>query len=552
MVHVESCRPTLLRTIGLVCACGEADSAADYLFWLWPCAGPAKGAGFDQLREPAISAHSDSRSQSLLTKGHPTEFMKNCRQFYIDGKWIDPTRTHDLEVINPASEESIATISLGGAADVDRAVAAARRAFETYSETTVQDRVALLTRIAEVYKSRMEEMAQTISQEMGAPISLSRAAQAPAGLAHLLEIIKVLGQFNFEELRGSTLMRKEPIGVCGLITPWNWPMNQIVCKVAPALAAGCAMVLKPSELAPLSAYLFAEILHEAGVPPGVFNLVNGDGLTVGAAISSHPDIVMVSFTGSTRAGVAVAAAAAPTVKRVTQELGGKSANIILDDADLANAVEEGVRTCFRNSGQSCNAPTRMLVPRSKLACAVDAAQRAAEATKVGDPFTEGTHLGPVVSRAQFEKVQRLIGKGIEERATLVAGGLGRPDGLGKGYFVKPTVFADVRNDMTIAREEIFGPVLCIIPYEDEDDAVQIANDTPYGLSGFVTSGDPERARRVAKRIRAGNLHINGARVDFGGCFGGYKQSGNGREWGEAGLDEFLELKAIFGYATSKK
>jgi aldehyde dehydrogenase (NAD+) len=478
--------------------------------------------------------------------------MKNCRQFYIDGKWIDPTRTHDLEVINPASEESIATISLGGAADVDRAVAAARRAFETYSETTVQDRVALLTRIAEVYKSRMEEMAQTISQEMGAPISLSRAAQAPAGLAHLLEIIKVLGQFNFEELRGSTLMRKEPIGVCGLITPWNWPMNQIVCKVAPALAAGCAMVLKPSELAPLSAYLFAEILHEAGVPPGVFNLVNGDGLTVGAAISSHPDIVMVSFTGSTRAGVAVAAAAAPTVKRVTQELGGKSANIILDDADLANAVEEGVRTCFRNSGQSCNAPTRMLVPRSKLACAVDAAQRAAEATKVGDPFTEGTHLGPVVSRAQFEKVQRLIGKGIEERATLVAGGLGRPDGLGKGYFVKPTVFADVRNDMTIAREEIFGPVLCIIPYEDEDDAVQIANDTPYGLSGFVTSGDPERARRVAKRIRAGNLHINGARVDFGGCFGGYKQSGNGREWGEAGLDEFLELKAIFGYATSKK
>jgi aldehyde dehydrogenase (NAD+) len=478
--------------------------------------------------------------------------MKNCRQFYIDGKWVDPTETHDLGVINPASEEPIATISLGGAADVDRAVAAAKRAFESYSETTVQDRVALLTRIVEVYKSRMEEMAQTISQEMGAPISLSRAAQAPAGLAHLLEIIKVLEQFKFEELRGSTLMRKEPIGVCGLITPWNWPMNQIVCKVAPALAAGCTMVLKPSELAALSAYLFAEILHEAGVPPGVFNLVNGDGPTVGAAISSHPDIAMVSFTGSTRAGVAVAAAAAPTVKRVTQELGGKSANIILDDADFANAVEDGVRTCFRNSGQSCNAPTRMLVPRSKMAGAVDAAQRAAEATKVGDPFTEGTHLGPVVSRAQFEKVQRLIRKGIEEGATLVAGGLGRPDGLVKGYFVKPTVFANVRNDMTIAREEIFGPVVCIIPYENQDDAIQIANDTPYGLSGFVTSGDPERARRVAKRIRAGNVHINGARVDFGGCFGGYKQSGNGREWGEAGLEEFLELKAIFGYATSKK
>jgi aldehyde dehydrogenase (NAD+) len=368
----------------------------------------------------------------------------------------------------------------------------------------------------------------------------------------LLEIVKVLGDFNFEEVHGSTLMRKEPIGVCGLITPWNWPMNQIVCKVAPAIAAGCTIVLKPSELAPLSAYLFAQILHEAGVPPGVFNLVNGDGPTVGAAMSSHPDIAMVSFTGSTRAGVAVAAAAAPTVKRVTQELGGKSANIILDDADLANAVEEGVRSCFRNSGQSCNAPTRMLVPRSKMAEAVKAALRAADATNVGDPFSESTHLGPLINRVQFDKVQRLIAKGIEEGATLVSGGPGRPDGISKGYFVKPTIFADVRNHMTIAREEIFGPVLCIIPYETEDDAVQIANDTPYGLSGFVTSGDAERARRVARRIRAGNVHINGARVDFGGCFGGYKQSGNGREWGEAGLEEFLELKAIFGYAAKKK
>jgi aldehyde dehydrogenase (NAD+) len=478
--------------------------------------------------------------------------MKDCRRFYIDGKWVDPIRPHDLEVINPANEEPVATISLGSALDVDRTVAAAKAAFESSSETTVQDRLALLTRIVEVYKSRTEEMAQTISQEMGAPISLSRAAQAPAGLAHLLEIVKVLGHFKFEELRGSTLMRKEPIGVCGLITPWNWPMNQIVCKVAPALAAGCTVVLKPSELAPLSAYLLAQILDEARLPPGVFNLVNGDGPTVGAAIASHPDVAMVSFTGSTRAGIAVASAAAPTVKRVTQELGGKSANIILDDADLVNAVEEGVRTCFRNSGQSCNAPSRMLVPRSKMADAITAAVQAANATTAGDPFTKGIHIGPLISKTQFEKVQRLISRGIEEGATLVAGGLGRPEGLTKGYFVKPTVFADVRNDMTIAREEIFGPVLCIIPYEDEDDAVRIANDSPYGLSSFVTSGNMVRAHRVAKRIRAGNVHINGARVDFGGCFGGYKQSGNGREWGEAGLEEFLELKAIFGYATSQR
>jgi len=478
--------------------------------------------------------------------------MKNCRQFYIDGKWVDPSQARDFLVINPATEESIATISLGGAVDVDLAVAAAKRAFESYSETTLDDRLRLLRRVIEVYRQRMEEMADTISREMGASISLSRAAQAPAGLAHLSEIVKVLGQFKFEELKGSTLMRKEPIGVCGLITPWNWPMNQIVCKVAPALAAGCTMVLKPSELAPLSAYLFAQILHDADLPPGVFNLVNGVGPTVGAAIAAHPDVAMVSFTGSTRAGVAVASAAAPTVKRVTQELGGKSANIILDDADLANAVTEGVQACFRNTGQSCNAPTRMLVPRSKMAEAVGAAEKAADATRVGNPFSDGVHLGPLVSKAQFDKVQRLISEGIEEGATLVAGGLGRPDGLTKGYFVKPTVFADVRNDMTIAREEIFGPVLCLIPYEDEEDAVRIANDTPYGLSGFVTSRDIERARRVAKRIRAGNVHINGARIDFGGCFGGYKQSGNGREWGEAGLEEFLELKAVFGYATSEK
>jgi aldehyde dehydrogenase (NAD+) len=478
--------------------------------------------------------------------------MKDCRQFYIDGKWVAPTKAHDCNVINPANEQPIATISLGTAGDVDKAVAAARKAFESYSETSVDMRLALLQRIIEVYQSKSEEMAETISQEMGAPLSLSRAAQAPAGLGHFLEIVKVLKQFKFEELHGSTLMRKEPIGVCGLITPWNWPMNQIASKVAPALAAGCTMVLKPSEIAPLSAYLFAQILHEAGLPPGVFNMVNGDGPTVGAAISSHPGVDMVSFTGSTRAGIAVAAAAAPTVKRVTQELGGKSASIILDDADLEKAVKEGVQSCFRNTGQSCNAPTRMLVPRAKMAEAAAVAKRVAEATKVGDPATDGTSVGPLASQAQFDKVQSLIQKGISEGATLVTGGPGRSEGLDKGYFARPTIFSDVRNDMVIAREEIFGPVLAIIPYENEDDAVRIANDTPYGLSGFVNSGDIEHARRVAKRIRSGNVHINGARIDFGGCFGGYKQSGNGREWGEAGLEEFLELKAVFGYSPAAK
>jgi aldehyde dehydrogenase (NAD+) len=476
--------------------------------------------------------------------------MKDCRHFYIDGKWVSPTQACDFNVINPATEEPIATISLGSAADVDKAVAAAKCAFETYSETTVAQRVEFVRRIIEIYQSKIEQMAETISQEMGAPISLSRAAQAPVGLWHLSEIVNVLGHFQFEEVKGSTLMRKEPIGVCGLITPWNWPMNQVVCKVAPALAAGCTMVLKPSELAPLSAYLFAQILDEAGLPAGVFNMVNGDGPTVGVAIASHPDVSMVSFTGSTRAGIAVASAAACTVKRVTQELGGKSANIILDDADFGNAVKEGVQACFRNSGQSCNAPTRMLVPRSKMAETAAAAKQAAEATQAGDPFTKGTSIGPLTSKAQFDKVQNLIQKGIEEGAELIVGGPGRPDGISKGYFVKPTVFGNVRNDMKIAREEIFGPVLSIITYEDEDDAVRIANDTPYGLSGYVTSRDIERARRVAKRIRSGNVHINGARPDFAGCFGGFKQSGNGREWGEAGLEEFLELKAVFGYAAA--
>src|SRR5580692_2551879 len=387
--------------------------------------------------------------------------MKDCRQFYIDGKWVATAAASDFSETNPATEETIATISLGGIADVNKAVAAAKRAFPSFSETRLEDRVALLRKIIEVYQSRIEEMAETISWEMGAPMSLTRAAQAPVGLAHLNEVVRILSYFKFEEMHGSTLMRKEPVGVCGFITPWNWPMNQIVCKVAPAIATGCTVVLKPSELAPLSAYLFAQILHEAGLPPGVFNLVNGDGPTVGAAISSHPDIDMVSFTGSARAGVAVAQAAAPTVKRVTQELGGKSANILLDDADFDSAVAHGAQECFRNTGQSCNAPTRMIVPRSRMAEAAQAAKMAAEASRVGDPFAESVTIGPLASKSQFEKVQRLIEQGIDEGATLVVGGTGRPDGLMKGYFVKPTVFADVRNNMTIAREEIFGPVLCI-------------------------------------------------------------------------------------------
>jgi aldehyde dehydrogenase (NAD+) len=478
--------------------------------------------------------------------------MNDYRKFYIDGNWVSASGGKDFGVINPANEQRVATITLGGPADADRAVAAAKRAFESFSETAPEQRLALLRRIIEVYKAKSGEMAEAISREMGAPVSLSRKAQAPAGLAHLAEAARVLEHFKFEEIRDSTLMRKEPIGVCALITPWNWPMNQITCKVGAALAAGCTMVLKPSEFAPLSAHLFAEILHEAKVPAGVFNLIYGDGPTVGSALASHPDVAMVSFTGSTRAGISVATVAAPSVKRVTQELGGKSANIILDDSDFAKAVRDGVQACFRNTGQSCNAPTRMLVPRSRMAEAAQVAKAEAEAAKVGDPSKEDTTLGPLVNKNQFERVERLIAKGIEEGASVIAGGSGRPAGVDQGYFVKPTVFADVRNDMTIAREEIFGPVLCIIPYEDEDDAVRIANDSPYGLAGFVTSGDLERARRVAKRIRAGNVHINNARVDFSACFGGYKQSGNGREWGQAGIEEFLELKAVFGYAEMTK
>jgi len=472
--------------------------------------------------------------------------MKDALQFYIDGKWVDPVTPKTLEVINPTTEQAIGRISLGGAADVDKAVAAARRAFETFSQTSREERIALLERIIGVYQTHLPEMAETISQEMGAPMWLANAAQAPSALAHFMQALEILKTYEFVENKGSTRIIREPVGVCGFITPWNWPVNQIACKVAPALAAGCTMVLKPTEIAPLNAILFAKIMHEAGVPPGVFNLVNGDGPTVGEAIAKHPGVDMVSFTGSTRAGVQVAKNAADTVKRVTQELGGKSANIILDDADLARAVSGGVRSCFTNSGQSCNAPTRMLVPKARLAEAAKIAKEAAEGTVVGDPATEGTAIGPVVSKMQYDKIQRLIEAGIKEGAELVAGGPGKPAGLEKGYFVKPTVFSNVRNDMTIAREEIFGPVLSILPYEDEAEAIRIANDTVYGLSGYVSSGDPKRALRVAAKLRTGNVHLNGAGADFSAPFGGYKQSGTGREWGHFGFEEFLEVKAVMG------
>ncbi len=475
--------------------------------------------------------------------------MTNHLNFYIDGAWVAPAKPATRDVINPATEQPIATISMGSAEDVDRAVNAARKAFDTFSRTTTAERIALLEEIVRVYKTRHEELATTISTEMGAPIWLAKAAQAATGLGHLMQAITILKTFAFEETRGKTMIVREPIGVCGMITPWNWPINQIACKVAPALAAGCTIVLKPTEVAPLNAIVFAQILHEAGVPRGVFNLVNGDGPTVGAAIAAHPGIDMVSFTGSTRAGIQVAINAAPTVKRVTQELGGKSANIILDDADFQKAVAGGVSGCFGNSGQSCNAPTRMLVPASRHAEAVAIAKAAAERTTVGDPFQEGIKLGPVVSEVQFNKIQRLIQAGIDEGAELVTGGVGRPAGLTAGFYVKPTVFAGVKNSMTIAREEIFGPVLAILPYENEDDAIAIANDTPYGLSGYVSSGDLERARRVAARLRTGNVHLNGAPAAFDAPFGGYKQSGNGREWGVNGFEEFLETKAVLGYGT---
>ena len=474
--------------------------------------------------------------------------MRDYRQFYIDGAWVEPAAPKPLDVINPATEKPCGQISLGGQADVDRAVAAAKRAFEGYAHATREDRLALLGRILEVYKRRYNDMAAAITEEMGAPVSLSQNAQAAIGMGHFQAAQAILQTYVFEEMRGTTLIAREPIGVCGFITPWNWPVNQMACKVAPALAVGCTMVLKPSEIAPFSGQILAEILHEAGVPPGVFNLVNGDGPGVGAAISSHPDIDLVSFTGSTRAGIEVARAAAPTVKRVHQELGGKSPNIILADADLRTAVTRGVKHVMQNSGQSCNAPTRMIAPHSVMDQVVEIARAAAESTTVGDP-SGNAELGPVVSETQWTKIQGLIQKGIDEGAQLVAGGPGKPEGLETGYYVKPTVFAGVTNDMTIAREEIFGPVVAILGYDSVDEAIAIGNDTPYGLAAYVQGKDPAQLRYVAGRLRAGQVNINGAGMDIMAPFGGYKQSGNGREWGDLAFGEFLETKAEIGYGA---
>ncbi|MFC3075050.1 aldehyde dehydrogenase family protein [Shinella pollutisoli] len=472
-------------------------------------------------------------------------------QFYVDGAWVDPVDVRWMDLVDPATEEVHARLALGGAADVDRAVTAARRAFPAFSETSAGERGRLLRRILEIYTRRYDEFAEAMRKEMGVPIAFATSGQAARGPAHINALLDVLDRFRFEEDMGTTRLRYEAVGVCGLITPWNWPVNQVIVKVAPALAAGCTMVLKPSEFSAMSAVLLAEVLHEAGVPPGVFNLLNGDGAGVGAAIAAHPDIDMVSFTGSTRAGIEVARSAAATVKRVAQELGGKSANILLDDVDLEDAVRRGVAGCFTNSGQSCSIPTRMLVPRHLLAKAAGIASAAAVAYRVGPTDRSDTQLGPLVNKSQFERVQRLIQSGIDEGAILVAGGTGRPHGLETGYFVRPTVFSDVRPDMTIAREEIFGPVLSIIPYDSEDEAVAIANGALYGLAGYVQSADLDRARAVARRLRGGQVHINYPPADFQAPFGGYGRSGNGREWGEAGLREYLETKAMVGYEAAR-
>ncbi|HEX5264085.1 MAG TPA: aldehyde dehydrogenase family protein [Phenylobacterium sp.] len=473
--------------------------------------------------------------------------MREYLKFYIDGKWVEPTELKTLDVENPATEEVVGKIALGNAADVDKAVKAARKAFATWSQTSREERIEVLGRILAEYQKRFGDLATAVTEEMGAPASLAQRAQVPVGMGHLATAVEVLKNFKFEEDRGPTMIVKEPIGVCSFITPWNWPLNQIVCKVAPAIATGCTMVLKPSEVAPFSGQIFAEIMHAAGVPAGVFNMVHGDGLGVGVPLSSHPDVDMVSFTGSTRAGIEVAKNAAPTVKRVAQELGGKSPNIVLDDDAFAAGVGRGVSSMMVNSGQSCNAPTRMLVPTKRMDEAITVARETAAGVTVGDP-NGNSQLGPVVSKVQFEKIQKLIQAGIDEGATLVIGGTGRPDGLDKGYYVKPTVFANVTNDMTIAREEIFGPVLSILGYETVDQAIDIGNDTEYGLAAYVQAADIEKARKVASRLRAGQVSINGGGGDMTAPFGGYKMSGNGREWGDYAFHEFLETKAVLGYA----
>ena len=473
--------------------------------------------------------------------------MNHANQFYINGEWVAPLPgSATLAVENPATQQIVETIAMGTAVDVDRAVSAARAAFGHYSVSPLDERIALFEKILAAYAERAEQMALAISTEMGAPISFSTAAQAACGQGHLMTTLAALKEFAFARPLGRAEIVREPIGVCGFITPWNWPINQIACKVAPALAAGCTMVLKPSEIAPLSALVWADVMDASGVPAGVFNLVNGDGVNVGAALAGHPDVDMVSFTGSTRGGVAVAKAAADTVKRVAQELGGKSPNIIFADADLATAAKQAVFNMMENTGQSCNAPSRLLVEQSVYSEVVELLATAVGKVQVGDPAVQGRHIGPLSSRMQFDKVQGLIQLGIDEGARLLAGGTGRPDGFERGYFCKPTIFVDANNSMTIAREEIFGPVLVVMPFADEAEAIALANDTPYGLAAYLQTSDPQRQRRVARQLRAGMVRINGAGHDFTSPFGGYKQSGNGREWGEYGLEDFLETKAISG------
>ena len=472
--------------------------------------------------------------------------MREHLKFYIGGQWVDPIDLKTLDVINPATEQVSGKIALGSAADVDRAAKAARKAFATWSLTSREERLGVLQRILGQYQKRIGDLGAAITEEMGAPKALANGFQVGLGAAHLNTAIEVLKNFRFEEPRGATMIVKEPVGVCGLITPWNWPLNQIAVKVFPALATGCTVILKPSEVAPFSAHIFAEIMHAADVPAGVFNLIQGDGPGVGAALARHPDIDLISFTGSTRAGVDIAKNAAASVKRVCQELGGKSPNIIFDDAQFAKHVASGVASMMGNSGQTCSAPSRMLVPKGRMDEAIRIAREAASKVTVGDPQGD-FGIGPVVSRAQFEKVQTLIQKGVDEGATLVAGGPGRPEGLSKGYYVKPTVFANVSNTMTIARDEIFGPVLTILGYDNLDQAVEIANDTEYGLAGYVAAADLDKARAVARKLRAGWVSINDG-FDFNAPFGGYKKSGNGREWGEFGFNEYLEIKGMLGYA----
>ena len=470
----------------------------------------------------------------------------NLLKFYINGEWVDPVKPDVIDVINPASEKSIGNVSVGSKADIDKAVKAARNAFQNFSKTLVSERVELLTEIRNIYKKRFDDIASAIQTEMGAPINLARGSQATVGLSHLKTAIRVLENHKFEFNHGNYLVRHEPIGVCGLITPWNWPINQVVSKLAPCLASGCTAVLKPSEIAPLSAMVIAEIFHEAGVPKGVFNLVNGLGPVVGEAMSNHDGIDMMSFTGSTRGGIAVAKASANTVKRVSQELGGKSPNIILDDENFQISVSGGVKSCMENSGQSCNAPTRMLVPKNRYNEALEIAVNINNGIIIGDPGSEKTDIGPLVSETQYNKVQKLIQSGIDNGANLISGGLGKPQGLETGYYVKPTIFSNVTNDMEIAREEIFGPVLCIMPYSDFEEAIQIANDTEYGLAAYVTGSDNDELMRYARQLNAGQIHLNYRSGGSDAPFGGYKQSGNGREKAEWGLEEYLEVKAIMG------